>query len=417
MDTDEKESSIESFTNATSRVIITTSGLSAGVNFLDVELVIHAGTPLTLIDFAQESGRAGRQGQLSYSHVIPNQVRRTSTPDTLGIAGLNHWIENTSKCRCLGLSRYLDGSPVSCDMLASAHLCDVCLGNIPASSIQVSTMASTTPTRALMSAVPLSMSSLMKEQKAAYNQTSSIGQLHVSGDGSRLSVDTSANRKRRFASSAQALSSSRLVQPPLPFHAPTRPAAALSSTPARTFTAVLSPTQRTPGYLSDSVAASRSRSERELVVERIRQRLQRVWGGCHFCLGHGMIDKKHPTARCPQARINHDGWLLAKKRWKSSCQWKQPGVLCYKCWLPQLDSFFHPNGGCKYEDTLPEMLYALFIGKEKAQVEGWAGRTFPTEGSWKEWLTQEAVTIDTPNVWKAAEWMLEGVLKGGAGMR
>lgn len=45
------------------RVAITTSALSMGVNFLDVRYIIHWGPPRNMIDYHQQSGRAGRNGK------------------------------------------------------------------------------------------------------------------------------------------------------------------------------------------------------------------------------------------------------------------------------------------------------------------------------------------------------------------
>lgn len=80
-------------------------------------------------------------------------------------------------------------------------------------------------------------------------------------------------------------------------------------------------------------------------------------------------------------------------------------MLCYKGWLPQLDAFFHPDGNCKYVDTVPEMLYALYIGEAKGQLKQKFGISLSLEVAC---LTQEVVTMNTPNVWKAANWMLAG---------
>ncbi|KAG6071430.1 hypothetical protein E4U31_002016 [Claviceps sp. LM219 group G6] len=43
--------------------VVATSSLGTGVNYKDVALTVHVGMPYGLIDFAQESGRAGRDGE------------------------------------------------------------------------------------------------------------------------------------------------------------------------------------------------------------------------------------------------------------------------------------------------------------------------------------------------------------------
>jgi superfamily II DNA helicase RecQ len=49
---------------------VATSALSAGFDYAYVRLVIYVDEPLSLIDFAQESGRAGRDRKEAYSLVL-----------------------------------------------------------------------------------------------------------------------------------------------------------------------------------------------------------------------------------------------------------------------------------------------------------------------------------------------------------
>jgi superfamily II DNA helicase RecQ len=53
------------------RVAITTSALSMGVNFPDARYVIHWGPPRNMLDYHQESGRAGRDGKYGYYNSVP----------------------------------------------------------------------------------------------------------------------------------------------------------------------------------------------------------------------------------------------------------------------------------------------------------------------------------------------------------
>jgi superfamily II DNA helicase RecQ len=45
-----------------STVIAATSALGMGVDIPNICSIIHIGTPRTLLDYAQESGQAGRDG-------------------------------------------------------------------------------------------------------------------------------------------------------------------------------------------------------------------------------------------------------------------------------------------------------------------------------------------------------------------
>ncbi|KAG6071995.1 hypothetical protein E4U15_007158 [Claviceps sp. LM218 group G6] len=50
--------------------VVATSSLGTGVNYKDVALTVHVGMPYGLIDFAQESGRAGRDGEAVASYIL-----------------------------------------------------------------------------------------------------------------------------------------------------------------------------------------------------------------------------------------------------------------------------------------------------------------------------------------------------------
>ncbi|KAK4118465.1 P-loop containing nucleoside triphosphate hydrolase protein, partial [Parathielavia appendiculata] len=52
------------------RVIVTTNALGMGIDVADVRMVVHAGPPRRLRDYAQESGRAGRDGEASEAVIV-----------------------------------------------------------------------------------------------------------------------------------------------------------------------------------------------------------------------------------------------------------------------------------------------------------------------------------------------------------
>src|SRR5271168_3407527 len=59
-----------------SRVIAATNALGLGVDLPDIRVVIHAGQPRKLPDYAQESGRAGRDGKSSEAIIVCGQVKQ-----------------------------------------------------------------------------------------------------------------------------------------------------------------------------------------------------------------------------------------------------------------------------------------------------------------------------------------------------
>jgi superfamily II DNA helicase RecQ len=57
-----------------SRVISATNALGLGVDLPDIRVVIHAGPPRKLRNYAQESGRAGRDGEKSEAIIVCSHV-------------------------------------------------------------------------------------------------------------------------------------------------------------------------------------------------------------------------------------------------------------------------------------------------------------------------------------------------------
>jgi len=93
-----------------------------GVNIPNLPKVWNLGRSWTPLDYAQESGRAGREKQRAFAHLITWQDELDDPnipPDLL------RFIEGTG-CRRAVLGEALDGHPVSCLMLSNPHLCDNC---------------------------------------------------------------------------------------------------------------------------------------------------------------------------------------------------------------------------------------------------------------------------------------------------
>ena len=108
-------------------MVFVTVALGMGINLCDMNTVIHYGTPQSLEDYFQESGRGGRSGGDAVSTIFwtPVDCPVRNMPTTLRdheLIAVRRYVENITVCRRKWL---LDYFGVQLDA-QSSHCCDSC---------------------------------------------------------------------------------------------------------------------------------------------------------------------------------------------------------------------------------------------------------------------------------------------------
>ncbi|TDL13435.1 P-loop containing nucleoside triphosphate hydrolase protein, partial [Rickenella mellea] len=111
--------------------LIGTSAIGVGIDYPHVCYVVHAEPSYTLIDYAQETGRAGRDGKPSVAQMICSGPPLCSRENYTGYGGYDEmveWVELLDACRRYHMGQFLDGIGRTCGSTPNGEFCTYCAG-------------------------------------------------------------------------------------------------------------------------------------------------------------------------------------------------------------------------------------------------------------------------------------------------
>lgn len=118
------------------RVVFATTALGMGVNIVGLNTIIHYGAPLSIDDYVQESGRAGRTGAPATSTIYwkPSDVpllKGITDAKNRDINAVHKYVENNVECRRRQLLSYFDEDLCKSILCQDRILCcDVCASEV-----------------------------------------------------------------------------------------------------------------------------------------------------------------------------------------------------------------------------------------------------------------------------------------------
>src|SRR5436309_3473959 len=125
---EDKNEVLQDWLDGRTQVVVATNALGLGIDKPNVRLVLHAELPQDLLNYAQESGRAGRDGLRSEAIIMtgPFSRQHRTTFSSSTDERLLHEYMISRQCRRQKLDQYLDGNLETIKCLAEQEACDNC---------------------------------------------------------------------------------------------------------------------------------------------------------------------------------------------------------------------------------------------------------------------------------------------------
>ncbi len=328
-------------------ILIATSSLSAGNDHQHVRLVIHANTPLEMMNYVQEISRGGRDAEPAKCFLIPMFKKKTaissSEVDYKGVQAMHNFVWDTTTCLRYAITEFSDGEGVFCRDDPKRQLCSNCKAARPSHlpSLQSKQVPSKPTMTRYISNRDISKNPIGQKRTADEEQ---IGQKRKAGGKTRAFEDQFQNAKR-------------------------------------------------------------ARVEREIedieYVSRFKLALALFQSSCSFCMLHGKHVMSHSIVRCPTLGPRIPDY----KQWKGNLKigGKGSASSCYFCHVPQCNDQLHPAfsrpENCQYPDIVAPLAFGIFHNEDlRAQAEEHFQTRWPTLYSFTKWLGGPVVPLAKTNI-------------------
>ncbi|KAF8875528.1 hypothetical protein BD779DRAFT_1678226 [Infundibulicybe gibba] len=390
--------------------MVCTSAFGAGNDYPSVRLVIHAGSPYDLVSWAQEAGRAGRDGNVAECYImqvqqskqtynqndidgdessqpqwmsnkpnnkISSQVAAEDSLDLKGRQALQNMLSDKNGCVRHHITAFMDGNGFKCESgLMGTEKCSRCCH----SSLRQYPMENKHIIATI--GMPVAITKTISKLPAAYQNSTSDATVW-SQAGLRQEPTKDNPTINNIPTIARPLVKTKTL--PNLLAANQNSASTASAAPFRTQAnshygfqiGSASTALKRKSTSSDNPFATQARESKQRRIDHALQedgyvrnfkKALSAWKGlCAYCNIYGQTRNAHSILKCPtlvKSRLTHDDYMGYRK---SIVYREYHHKICYTCHIPQcsdwLHSQFQQGKPCEYADVLAPIGFAIFHQK------------------------------------------------------
>ena len=319
-----------------------TTAFGVGVDISNIDFCIHVGSPYSLTNYTQESGRIGRNGQISTATIIYMTDDPFSSGESLmGKDKIFEFMRLRSQCLRGFISREFDRESSCCFSLKGSNRCQNCM-----EQTQESGEIDNTSKLAFLS------KKHAREEEEEADPRPPTRQKVIAQPVSVL-LRSSSTMPFYYRPHRSTSSSGTTIQP---------------SPTSSTSGAAAVNTHQLQSARRELVLASRQLTKAESleVWRKVRQELTSLTGLCLWCIRDGN-EVRHTSYEC---LIRRKAWQQEFRTWRSNvrhvCDYKseKPARICISCGLPEVNyhRYVRKQGEkftCNHDDSTWAVIFMI----------------------------------------------------------